>query len=176
VIDLGSAFIVTVWLYVDSGRLDSPWSKDLIFQPPPIVKMLTILGKSPTFFESPFSCERDRQPALKFDMDLNELLIYRLIPRTHELVESPTFFKSHFSPEWDRQPGFKFNIQLYVLLIYRLIPRTHGLLGCTTTFGTIPINRFLGSSFSVHDSTKRQCACFCVSVDRYTLYDVACKI
>jgi hypothetical protein len=97
VIDLGSAFIVIVWLYVDSGRLDSPWRKDLIFHTPPIVKMQTILGKSPTFFESPFSCERDRQPALKFDMDLNVLIIYRLIPRTHELLESNISCISFFS-------------------------------------------------------------------------------
>jgi hypothetical protein len=89
-------------------------------------------------------------------MDLIVRLIYRLIPRTHELVENPTFFKSHFSPEWDRQPAFKFNIELDVLLIYRLIPRTHELLGCTTTFGTTPIHRFLESSFSVYNSTQRK--------------------
>jgi hypothetical protein len=113
-----------------------------------------------TFLASHFSPERDRQPAFKFYMDLIVRLIYRLISKTHELLESHTFFKSHFSPEWDRQPAFKFNIQLDVLLIYRLIPRTHNLLGCTTTFGTTPINRLLESSFSVHDSTQRQSACF----------------
>jgi hypothetical protein len=75
-----------------------------------------------TFLASHFSPERDRQSAFKFYMDLDVRLIYRLIPRTHELVKSPTFFKSHFSPEWDRQPGSKFNIQLDVRLIYRLIP------------------------------------------------------
>jgi hypothetical protein len=106
---------VIVWLYVDSDRLGSSFivldlgsaftvivwalrgAKILIFQPPPIVKMQPILGKSPTFFESPISCERDRQPALKFDMDLNELLIYRLIPRTHELLESNISYISIFS-------------------------------------------------------------------------------
>jgi hypothetical protein len=55
-------------------------------------------------------------------------LIYRLIPRTHGLLESYNFLASHFSPEWDGQPAFKFNMDLDVRLIYRLIPRTHGLL------------------------------------------------
>jgi hypothetical protein len=80
-----------------------------------------------TFLVSHFSPEWDKQSAFKFNMDLYVLLIYRLIPRTHELLEIPTFFKSHFSPKWDRQPAFKFNIDLDVLLIYRLVPRTHGL-------------------------------------------------
>jgi hypothetical protein len=61
-------------------------------------------------------------------MDLDARLIYRLMPRTHGLLESYIFFASHFSPEWNRQPAFKFNMDLDVLFIYRLIPRTHGLL------------------------------------------------
>jgi hypothetical protein len=98
-------------------------------------------------------------------------LIYRLIPKTHELLESPTFFKSHFSPEWDRKPAFKFNIRLDVLLIYRLIPRTHGLLGCTTTFATIPINRFLGIllAFTTAHNVK-------VLVSGYQSIDIRCMV
>jgi hypothetical protein len=80
-------------------------------------------------------------------MDLDVRLIYRLIPRTHELLESHIFLASHFSPEWDRQPALKFNMYLDVLLIYRLIPRMRGLLGYFDIFGTIPICRFLKASW-----------------------------
>jgi hypothetical protein len=58
-------------------------------------------------------------------MDLDVLLIYRLIPRMHELLKF-TFFL-----QWDRQSAFKFNMDLDVLLIYRLIPKMHELLEVT---------------------------------------------
>jgi hypothetical protein len=36
--------------------------------------------KSPIFLGLHFSCERDRQPVIKFNIDLEVLFIYRLIP------------------------------------------------------------------------------------------------
>jgi hypothetical protein len=44
------------------------------------------LGKSYIFLASHFSPEWNRQPAFKLNMDLDVLLIYRLIPRTHGLL------------------------------------------------------------------------------------------
>jgi hypothetical protein len=38
------------------------------------------------FFASHFSPEWGRQPVFKLNMDLDVLLIYRLIPRTHGLL------------------------------------------------------------------------------------------
>jgi hypothetical protein len=102
-------------------------------------------------------------------MDMDVLLVYRLIPRTHELLESYIFLASHFSPEWDRQPAFKFNMHLDVLLIYRLIPRTHGLLGYTTTFGATPISRFLKLFFSFTDAYDME-----VFISGYQLIDMHC--
>jgi hypothetical protein len=80
-------------------------------------------------------------------MDLDVRLIYRLIPRTHGLLESYIFLASHFSPEWDRQPAFKFNMDLGVRLIYRLISRAHDLIIYTAIFATTPISRFFGAFF-----------------------------
>jgi hypothetical protein len=48
------------------------------------------------FLASPFSCERDGQPAFKFDMDFDVRLIYRLIPKTHGLLESYIFLNLIF--------------------------------------------------------------------------------
>jgi hypothetical protein len=39
------------------------------------------LRKSSTFYRSEFSCERNKQPTVKFNIDLEVLFIYRLIPR-----------------------------------------------------------------------------------------------
>jgi hypothetical protein len=44
------------------------------------------LGKSSIFFTSHFSPELDRQPVFKLDMPIDMLLIYRWIPRKHDLV------------------------------------------------------------------------------------------
>jgi hypothetical protein len=44
-------------------------------------------GKSPTFFGSQFSCERDRQPTIQFTIDLEVPFIYRLIPRRLDFLE-----------------------------------------------------------------------------------------
>jgi hypothetical protein len=89
---VGSAFIAIVWLYVDSGRLDSPWSKDSIFQPPPFEKKTAPLGKSPTFFKPLFSWERNRKPTIRFKMDLEVLCIYRMTPRKFDFRELVVFF------------------------------------------------------------------------------------
>jgi hypothetical protein len=110
-------------------------------------------------------------------MDLNVRLIYRLIPRTHGLLESYIFFKSHFSPEWDSQPAFKLNMDVDVRLIYRLIPRTHGFfLSILPLLLPLQSVAFLGASFSVHDCIRHENTCFLVSVDWYALYRFACKI
>jgi hypothetical protein len=39
------------------------------------------LGKSPTFLGSHFSCERDKQPTFKLEINSEMLFIYRLTPR-----------------------------------------------------------------------------------------------
>jgi hypothetical protein len=58
------------------------------FQTPPSGKRTDHpLGKSPTLLESHCFSERDKQPALKFDMDLNVLSIYWLIPRKPGFLE-----------------------------------------------------------------------------------------
>jgi hypothetical protein len=80
-------------------------------------------------------------------MELDVRLIYRLIPRTHGLLESYIFLASHFSPECDSQPAFKLNMDEDVRLIYRLIPRAHGLFEYPATFDTTPISRFFGGCF-----------------------------
>jgi hypothetical protein len=74
-------------------------------------------------------------------------LIYRLIPRTHGLLESYIFLASHFSPKWNGQPAFKISMVLDMRLIYPLISSVHGLIGYTATFNTTPISRFLGAFF-----------------------------
>jgi hypothetical protein len=103
-------------------------------------------------------------------MDIDLRLIYRLIPKTHGLLESYIFFASHFSPEWDRQTAFKFNMDLDVLLNYRLIPRTYGLLGYTATFGTAPTNRFFWAFFfAFTDAYDMK-----VLVSRYQSIDMHC--
>jgi hypothetical protein len=50
------------------------------------------LGKSPTFLYLDLFCKRNRQPTIKFDVDLLVLFIYRLIPRTLGFRESIVFF------------------------------------------------------------------------------------
>jgi hypothetical protein len=63
------------------------------FHTPPIEKRADhSLGKSLIFFRSLFSCERDRQPTIKFDIDLVVLLIYRLILRKPGWREWIEFF------------------------------------------------------------------------------------
>jgi hypothetical protein len=76
-------------------------------QTPPFVKRTDHThGKSHFFLASHFSLEWNRQSAFKFDMDLDVLLIYRLIPRRfgllHKLpilvpLQSVTFFKASCS-------------------------------------------------------------------------------
>jgi hypothetical protein len=57
------------------------------FQAPPNGKWTGHpLGKSYIFLASHFSPEWDREPNFKLNMDLDVLLIYRLIPRTHDLL------------------------------------------------------------------------------------------
>jgi hypothetical protein len=48
--------------------------------------------KKSHFFRSPFSCERDKQPTMKFNIDTEVLFIYRLIPRKPGFRESMVFF------------------------------------------------------------------------------------
>jgi hypothetical protein len=58
------------------------------FQLPPFGKRTAHpLGKRPTFFGSQFSCERDRQPTIQFNTDLEVPFIYRLIPRRLDFLE-----------------------------------------------------------------------------------------
>jgi hypothetical protein len=48
-------------------------------------------GKNPAFLFQ-FSCNRNRQPTIKVDVDLEVLFIYRLIPRKSGFRESTGFF------------------------------------------------------------------------------------
>jgi hypothetical protein len=43
-------------------------------------------------------------------------------------------------------------------------------------FDTTPISHFFGASFSVHEVIQHKNACFLVSVDRYALHCISCKI
>jgi hypothetical protein len=65
---------------------------------------------------------------------------------------------------------------LEVLSSYRLTLRKLDLLGWLAAFGTIPVSRFFEASRSAHGRIQHKNACFWVSVDRYTLHRVACKI
>jgi hypothetical protein len=67
-------------------------------------------------------------------------------------------------------------MNLEVLFIYRLIPRKPNFLGWLAIFDTTPIGRFWGASRSVHGRIQLQNACFWVSVNRYALHRVSCKI
>jgi hypothetical protein len=77
-------FACKIWrwvVYLVPGKKATPQNN---FNPRQLKNGQTIhycLGKSLTFFRSPFSCERNRQPSIKFDIDLKVLFIYRLIPR-----------------------------------------------------------------------------------------------
>jgi hypothetical protein len=84
----------------------------------------------------------------------------------NSLGKSHTFLGLNFSSEQDRQPTIKFNIDPEVFFIYRLIPRKSSFLDLIVFFDTTPISRFLGASFSVHDSIQCKSACFWVPVDR----------
>jgi hypothetical protein len=63
-----------------------------------------------------------------------------------------------------------------MFFIYRLIPRMLDFLGWLDALGTEPISRFLGASRSAHGRIKHKSACFWVSVGRYALHCIACKI
>jgi hypothetical protein len=75
-------------------------------------------------------------------------------------LEKVPLFRSQFSCERNRKPTITFDIDLAVLYIYRLIPRKSCFLESIVFFNTAPISRFLGASFSVHDSTHRKSASF----------------
>jgi hypothetical protein len=90
--------------------------------------------------------------------------------------KSITFFGAHFSCEQDGQPYFKFDIVSEVLFIYRLIPRKFDFLGWLAAFCSTPINRFLWASGSAPGRIQHKNVCFYVSVNRYALHRVACKI
>jgi hypothetical protein len=44
------------------------------------------------FFGAHFSCEQDGEPNFKFDIDLQVLFIYRLIPREPDFLERVAIF------------------------------------------------------------------------------------
>jgi hypothetical protein len=90
-------------------------------------------------------------------------------------LEKFHFFGSYFSYEQDGHPNFKFGIDLEVLFIYRLVPRKSYFLGPLAIFDATSIGRILMTSQSVHDRTQHKRAGILVSVDRYTLFCVACE-
>jgi hypothetical protein len=96
--------------------------------------------------------------------------------KVHPPWKKSHFFRSQFSCKRNRQPTIKFNVGPEVLFIYRLIPRKFGFCESIAFFDTTPISRFLGGSRSVHGRIQHTIACFWVSIDRYALHRVACKI
>jgi hypothetical protein len=73
-INLNSALVVIVWTFRRANILS--------FQTPAFEKKdRPSPSKKFHFFRSRFSCEKNRQPTIKFDIDLEVLLFYRLIPR-----------------------------------------------------------------------------------------------
>jgi hypothetical protein len=52
----------------------------------------TIPFEKVSHFRFKFSCKRNRQPTIEFDVDLDVLVIYRRAPRTHNFIESIGFF------------------------------------------------------------------------------------
>jgi hypothetical protein len=88
---LGSALIAIVsalcWIVIvglsGEQRLD--------FSNPAISKKETTASKKSQLFRSQFSCERNRQSTIKFDVDLDMIFIYRLVLRKLGFLESIVF-------------------------------------------------------------------------------------
>jgi hypothetical protein len=100
----------------------------------------------------------------------------RHLNKGHTLGKSH-FFGAHFSCERDGQPNFKFDMNSEMRYLYRLIPRKFDFIGWLAAFSTYHSGQSLFGSFSERSRPhKTKSACVWVSIDRYTLYRVACKI
>jgi hypothetical protein len=89
-------------------------SKDYkIFKPPPFGKRTDHpLGKSLTCFVSHFSCERNKQPTFKFNIEAETLFIYRLIPRMPNFLGwFAIFYTTPISRFWEASRSVHGHIQ-----------------------------------------------------------------
>jgi hypothetical protein len=80
-------FLIKKQLFAKEGGPKFTFSKQFQFSKYFKSRHLQKDKPSPIFLGLDFSCERDRQPSIKFDIDSEVPFVYRLIPRKLGFLE-----------------------------------------------------------------------------------------